>query len=88
MNLNSKENSIGSTDHKMQNANTMQSAQNLQNLHNEIEASRFEKEKSFNIEMRIEKTIDERMKKIQSHLNKKLNQIMHLIQSRTSTFNV
>ena len=37
--------------------------------------------------MQIEKTIDERMKKTQSHLNKKLNQIMNLIQSRTSAIN-
>ena len=29
--------------------------------------------------MRIEKTIDKKMKKIQSHLKKKLNQMMNLI---------
>ena len=32
---------------------------------------------------RIEKFIDVKMKKIQSHLDSKLNQIMHLVQSRT-----
>ena len=83
MNLNSNSNSnddcIENADQEMQNADKTQSAQNSQN-ENEI--------KSSNIEMRIEKTIDEKMRKIQSHLNKKLNQIMNLIQSRTSTTNV
>ena len=31
---------------------------------------------------RIEKSIDAKMKKIQSHLNSKLNQMINLIQSR------
>ena len=63
----------------MQNVNIVQSAQNAQNLHNENEASKFEKVKSSNIEMHIEKTIDEKTEKIQSHLSKKLNQIINLI---------
>ena len=63
LNLNSNKNQIENADHEMQNADIVQSAQNAQNQHNEIEASRVEKEKSSNIEMRIEKTIDEKMKK-------------------------
>ena len=59
----------------MQNADKTQIAQNSQNENNTSKSEI----KSSNIEMRIEKTIDEKMKKIQSHLNKKLNQMMNLI---------
>ena len=68
----------------MQNADKAQSTQNSQK---ENDTNKCEK-KSFSIEMRIEKTIDEKMRKIQTHLNKKLNQMMNLIQSRTSETNV
>ena len=88
LNLNSNKNQIENADHEMQNADIVQSAQNAQNQHNEIEASRVEKEKSSNIEVHIEKTIDEKMEKIQSLLDKKLNQMINLIQPRTSTSNV
>ena len=88
LNLTSNKNQIENADHEMQNADIVQSAQNAQNQHNEIEASRVEKEKSSNIEVHIEKTIDEKMEKIQSLLDKKLNQMINLIQPRTSTSNV
>ena len=65
---------------KMQ--NIVQNAQNTQNQHNEIEASKLEKEKSSNIKVRMEKTINEKMEKFQSHLDKKLNQMVNLIQPR------
>ena len=79
LNLNSHENQIKNADHEMQNAYIVQSAQNTPNLQNENGVSKFEKVKLSNIEMCIEKTIDEKMKKIQSHLNKRLNQIMNLV---------
>ena len=41
--------------------------------------TRYKKTKSFNIELRIEKIIDAKMKKIQSHLKSKLNQMINLI---------
>ena len=84
MNLNSNENQIENSDQEMQNADKAQSTQNSQK---ENDTSKCEK-KSSSIEMRIEKTIDEKMRKIQTHLNKKLNQMMNLIQSRTSETNV
>ena len=87
MNLNSNEIQIENTDQEMQNADETQSAQNTQNSQKENDTSKCEK-KSSSIEMRIEKTIDEKMRKIQTHLDKKLNQMMNLIQSRTSETNV
>ena len=59
----------------MQDVDIAQSTQNAQNLHNENTTYNMEKMKTCNIELRIEKIIDEKMRKIQSHLNKKLNQM-------------
>ena len=59
----------------------------MQNSQKENDTSNCEK-KSSSIEMRIEKTIDEKMRKIQTHPNKKLNQMINLIQLRTSETNV
>ena len=83
MNLNSNSNEIEIVDLEMQNTDFAQITQNAQNLHNEN--TTHDMRKSSNIEVRIEKIIDEKMKKIQSHLNKKLNQMMKLIQSRLKT---
>ena len=91
MNLNSNSNSnlnekkIENVDLKMQNADVAQSTQNAQNLHNENTTHDMKKIKSFNIESRIEKIIDAKMKKIQSHLESKFNQMINLIQSRKKT---
>ena len=68
-NANSNEDQNENVDQKIQNANKTQSVQNSQN-ENDRRKSEI---KSSNIEMRIEKTIDEKMRKIQSHLDKKLN---------------
>ena len=83
MNLNSNSNVIENADLEMQNADFAQSTQNAQNLHNEN--TTHDMKKSSNIEVRIEKIIGEKMRKIQSHLNKKLNQMMKLIQSGSKT---
>ena len=87
MNLNSNSNheQQQDVDVEMQNANVAQSAQKEQKLHNEIATHNLEKVKLQNIEMRIEKTIDEKMEKIRSQLDEKLNQMMNLIQPRTNT---
>ena len=85
MNLSSNSNEIENVDFKMQNADFAQSMQNTRNLHNENTTHDIKKMKSFNIEVRIEKIIDEKMRKIQSHLNKKSNQMVKLIQSRLKT---
>ena len=85
INLSLNLNEIENVDIEMQNADFAQSMQNVQNLHNENTMHDMKKMKSFNIEMRIEKIINEKMKKIQSNLNQKLNQMMKLIQSRSKT---
>ena len=84
-NSNSNENKIENVDLEMQNADFVQSTQNAQNPHNENTTYNIKKMKSFNIESGIKKTIDAKMKKIQSHLESKLNQTMNLIQPRGIT---
>ena len=79
LNSNSNHEQQQDVDVEMQNANVAQSAQKAQKLHNEIATHNIEKVNSQNIEMRIEKTIDEKMKKVHWQLNQKLNQIMNLI---------
>ena len=67
MNLNSNSNSnekkIENVDLEMQNADIAQSTQNAQNLHNENTMHDMKKMKSLNIELRIEKVIDAKMKR-------------------------
>ena len=77
LNSNLNENKIENVDLEMKNIDFAQSAQNAQNLHNE-NATHVVK-KSSNVEVRIEKIIDEKMKKIQSYLSKKLNQMINLM---------
>ena len=62
LNLNSNHKQQQNVDVEMQNANVKQSAQKTQKLHNEIATHNLEKVNSQDIEMRIEKTIDEKMK--------------------------
>ena len=71
INLNSNSNKIENVDLEMQNADFAQSTQNTQNLHNEN--TTHDMRESSNIEVRIEKIIDEKMRKIQFYLNRNLN---------------
>ena len=77
MNLNSNSNEIDNADLEIQNADFAQSTQNAQNLHNENTTHNMKK--LSNIEVRIEKTMDEKIRTVQSHLKKKLNEMMKLI---------
>ena len=62
-NSNLNEKKIENVDFEMQNTDVVQSTQNAQNLHNENTTHDMKKMKSFNIESRIEKIIDAKMKK-------------------------
>ena len=63
MNFNSNSNEIEIVDLEMQNADVTQSTQNAQNVHNEN--TMHDMRKLSNIEVRIEKIIDEKIEKIQ-----------------------
>ena len=73
------------------NANSNVNANANQKVNNDIEMKNTQIEQNDQKRMqtimksRIEKSIDAKIKKIQSHLDSKLNQMMNLIQSRGKT---